>query len=84
MSDVELTNKTVKCRKDHQCEWCGEIINAGDTARYRTGRFEDNFFSGYQHPECYTAMGLSDFDEWDGGFTPMSQMRGKTMDESHN
>lgn len=78
---IELTHKIVKCRKEHRCDWCGETINTGDHAHYRTGIFEDSFYSGHQHPECYDAMMRSDFG-WDEGYSPMDQVRGKTLDES--
>jgi hypothetical protein len=81
---IELTNKTVTCRKSHLCEWCGEVIEKGDQAQYRSGVHEGDFFSGHQHIECYEAMTNSDYDDFDyGGFDPMCQKRGKTMGESH-
>lgn len=78
---VELTNKIVKCRKEHACDWCGEPIRIGEQARYRTGIFEDHFYSGHQHFECYNGMIRSDF--YDDGYEPMEQLRGKTLEESH-
>ena len=79
---VELTSKTVKCRKRHRCDWCGEKIEPGDTAHYRTGVHNGEFFSEYTHPECWVALGNSDLG-YDDEFTPMDQQRGKTYDESH-
>lgn len=80
--NIELTNKIVKCRKKHCCEWCDEIIIIGEKARYRSGVWHGDFFGGHQHLECYTAM--CKYDEWwDGEFTRGNQLRGKTYDESH-
>lgn len=79
-----LTNKTVKCKKKHRCDWCGEVIEPGEIASYRSGIFEGEFFNGHMHLECYSAMNSSDRDDFeDGGFDPMCQKRGKTMRESH-
>lgn len=81
---IELTNKTVTCRKAHRCEWCGEDIAKGDRAQYRSGVHEGEMYHGHQHPECYSAMMRSEYDDFDdGGFNPMEQKRGKTMYESH-
>lgn len=82
---VELTNKTVTCRKNHRCEWCGEWIEKGARAQYRSGVHDGEMFSGHQHPECYAAMRSSDASDFDDGcgFMPMEQQRGKTMGESH-
>ena len=82
MSITELKNKQVACRKDHRCCWCGEVVEAKSLAQYRSGVFEENFFSDYFHPECYGAMVDSDFDG-DDEFCPMEQVRGKTWEESN-
>lgn len=77
---TQLTLKTVKTRKAHRCTWCGEQINVGASAQYRTGVWDGDFFSEYYHPECYDAMARSDDLE---EFDPMDQLRGKTFEESH-
>jgi hypothetical protein len=82
MGTTELTTKEVKCRKSHQCTWCGEIIEAGKTAHYRSGLHEGYFFSEHWHLECWAAMMNSDIG-YDDEFYPMDQQRGKTYDESH-
>lgn len=80
MGLVLLTDKVVKCRKPHRCGWCGEGINPGDPANYRSGKYEGDFFSDYMHPECDIAMFNS--DDLDEGFYPHEQKRGKTLEES--
>lgn len=82
---VELTNKTIiACRKSHKCEWCGELIEKGACAQYRSGVYDGEMYYGYYHLECYQAMINSDYWDFDdGGFIPMEQKRGKTMAESH-
>lgn len=82
MCATELTNKDVKCRKVHRCVWCGEQINVGDNAHYRSGIYEGEFFSDYWHPECHEAMMRSDFG-YENEFNPMDQKRGKTYEDSH-
>ena len=80
---VVLTNKTVKCRKNHKCGWCGDQIDYDDQAHYRSGIYDGEFFSEYMHPECWDALGRSDMSLVDYEFSPMEQQRGKTYEESH-
>jgi hypothetical protein len=76
---TEFTNKTVVCRKHHACEWCGEKIEKGESAKYRSGVNYGDFYSGHQHLECYNAMVNSEhLDE----FMPYEFERGKTADAS--
>jgi hypothetical protein len=78
---TDLTNKCVTTRKLHQCAWCGESIEAGSKAQYRSYIFESEFTTSYMHPECEEAMGNSDFYD-DEGFAPGEFKRGKTVEES--
>ena len=82
MSTVQLTEKELTCRKRHRCTWCGEQIEAGEKAHYRSVVHEGDFFSEHWHPECWTAMIGSDLG-YDDEFYPMDQQRGKTYEESH-
>lgn len=82
MSDyVTLTDKEVKCRKSHPCDWCPEGIPRGQVARYRSGVFDGRMISDYMHLECYRAMLLSIFGT-DNTYMPHEQQRGKTLEES--
>jgi len=56
MSYVELKEKTVVCRKDHYCEWCGESVVKGEKSLYRCYMLDNDFKSGYLHLECYSAL----------------------------
>lgn len=79
---VTLTDKDVKCRKEHRCTWCGERTSIGEKAHYRTGIYEGHFFTEHWHQECWDALLRSDLG-YDDEFYPMDQQRGKTYDESH-
>ena len=61
-----LSDKEVKTRKWHQCVWCGEGLEAGETAQYRSYIFQGDFTADYLHPECYDAMYLFPGDLEDG------------------
>jgi len=52
----EIGNKNVKCRKNHSCEWCTEIIPSGEKARYRAYKIDGDFRSVWMHLECYDAL----------------------------
>jgi hypothetical protein len=82
MGATELSSKELTCRKEHRCAWCGEQMDKGEKAHYRSGLYEGDFFSEHWHPECWTAMLSSDLG-YDDEFYPMDQQRGKTYDESH-
>lgn len=75
MSWTHLSSRTSKARISHQCTWCGEIIQQGDTYNREVGVSECVFNCNKYHPECYTAMVASDFDD-DLGFEPFRNIRG--------
>lgn len=60
----EMTSKYVTVRKRHICEWCGESIEAGDRAHYRTYKLDGDFTYGYEHIECWSAMEQFDWRAW--------------------
>ncbi len=76
MSATELTNKDVKCRERHRCEWCPDWIEAGEKAHFRAYKFDYDFVSTYQHPECYEAFLRLNWDEVGGEFERGSFQRG--------
>ncbi len=76
-----LTDKEVITRKKHTCVWCGEKIEPGRLARYRSYIFEGEFNTDYMHPECHDAMNRSDYFDGDDGFDPWVNERGKTERE---
>lgn len=79
-----ISNKTVKCRKEHKCVWCGERIDAGELADRCVCSEDSRIYSVHSHQECVDAMNLAIRDEKcdpeniDWG----SQPRGMTEEES--
>ncbi|MBA7477130.1 hypothetical protein ES707_12528 [subsurface metagenome] len=70
-----LLQKMVKCRKVHRCIWCGEEIEAGETAFFWKYVLDDGVQNEYYHTDCYAAMVEWD-DEKDDGFYPYTFERG--------
>ena len=64
--------KTVVARVPHQCTYCGEAINSGDT--YFTWKsVDDSWFTNKMHPEC-----ADELNEWgDGEYSAYSNDRPK-------
>jgi len=79
MSSEEIQSKTVKCRKDHWCEWCEQRILSGEKAQYRVYIFDGDFNSGHMHLECFEAMNDSDQRALAYGWTPGEPTRGKSL-----
>uniref|UniRef100_A0A6M3K8A4 PARP-type domain-containing protein n=1 Tax=viral metagenome TaxID=1070528 RepID=A0A6M3K8A4_9ZZZZ len=77
--NIDDNGRIVKCRKKQQCEWCGIIIQKEEKAIIRVYKFEGDFNSSYQHPECYEAMRESfkqNLVDSDGSFNSCEQSRG--------
>lgn len=74
---MEILTKTVKTRKSHHCEWCGEDIPVRDIAVYHVGVY-DGFQWYWMHPECYDAMleGIADNGGGDFEFEVYINQRG--------
>lgn len=72
----EISNKEVRCRKSHECAWCGEAIDAGSKAQSRSYRFDGDFVSDWMHPECYAAMRDSPVGDLADGWHPGDFRRG--------
>lgn len=81
MGTTELTNKVVKTRKHRLCDYCGEPINYGDLVRYRAGILDGDFFSVYEHQECYSALKRTDNEYLEDGYMPHEQLRGIAMQD---
>lgn len=78
----ELKNKEVIVRKNHQCVWCGEVIEKGSKAQHRIYTFNGDFMDDREHPECYKAMceawpSMGSY-ELENGITPGDYKRGST------
>lgn len=76
-----MKNKAVVTRKSHRCEWCDEVICAGEPAQYRVYICDGEFCHGWQHPECYQAMLKTDRNILTNGWLPGSFKRGKVETE---
>jgi hypothetical protein len=74
MSDFGNTAKH-KARKEHRCEWCGEVILKDTMFWQFTGRWEGEFQNWRMHEECYAASTKDRFTMEDG-FEPFGQKRG--------
>jgi len=53
---VCFTNKIIKPRKPHVCDWCDESIKVGEHCWYNDGRFDGDFYRVFMHKECDWAM----------------------------
>ncbi len=78
MSMDVIYEKSVKCRKAHECIWCGENIGAGDTVPFIKYVFDGCIHGDHYHPECKEAADKYEFYD-DEGFDPYMFERG-TMD----
>ena len=74
-----MRENMVKTRKSHHCEWCPELIAAGEQAMSRAYIWDGDFQYGHLHPECWLALcaSCSTIDE---GFTLHEQRRGVACD----
>lgn len=43
--------ETVKARKDHMCDWCGQVINKGEKYQYAVYKYDD-IYSWKNHLRC--------------------------------
>lgn len=66
-----FSERTVKGRKAHRCDACGQMIAQGEPGRYMAGKWEGDFWTSRNHLECRAAEialnnlhGLSGGDEW--------------------
>ena len=77
---TDLSEKRVKVRKPHQCVWCGEGINIGESAKYRVYIFEGDFNADYYHLECIAATdSITNWADYDEGFEPHAFVRGSAI-----
>lgn len=66
-----------KTRKRRPCQWCGESIDAGAAAWKHSGVWDGDFYHGYTHPECETAMlSKEGRDATEDGYMPGEFKRG--------
>lgn len=51
------SDKTVKAKKEHKCSLCGQKIEAGESYRRDSGKFDGSFFDYCYHDSCYRLIG---------------------------
>ena len=83
--EIDDSGRSVKCRKDHRCEWCNELIHKGENAIIRVYKWDGVLNNERQHFDCYEAMNES-IDECylDEGFRQGEQARGKSIGQMEN
>lgn len=52
-------NSYPKAKKQHKCDYCGEIIEIGEVYSYWVGTFEGYFQANKMHLECSKALNSS-------------------------
>ena len=50
------TQKNVKAKKTHECEFCGRKIIPGETYSYGCGKFDGEFFVRKLCDKCYNML----------------------------
>ena len=63
-----LRNKTPVARKEHRCEFCGEVIHIGEKYNRQTNVCDDRVYDWVSHYDCsQLACELNMFDDCDEG-----------------
>lgn len=63
-----LRNKTPIARKEHRCEFCGEVIHVGEKYNRQTNVYDDRVYDWVSHCDCsQLAYELDMFDDCDEG-----------------
>lgn len=63
-----LRNKTPIARKEHRCEFCGEVIHIGEKYNRQTNVCDDRVYDWVSHYDCsQLACELNMFDDCDEG-----------------
>lgn len=78
MCGVVIREKEVTTRKRTHCVWCGERIEKGERAQYRTCRMDGDLMSDHMHPECWDASGEVALSEGCFEFNTGDYPRGST------
>ncbi|MDB0600304.1 hypothetical protein PL373_13270 [Tenacibaculum maritimum] len=61
-----LTNTTPKARKEHQCNFCGGIIEKGEVYQSQTNVYEGDIYTWKSHTTCQQIVReLNMFEEAD-------------------
>jgi len=60
-------------RKNHTCEWCGQVIPKGEIFAHFTGMWDNEFQNWRMHEECYEVSKKD--DSLQDGFMPYDNER---------
>jgi hypothetical protein len=82
VSDVTLYDRWVTTAKPHRCDMCNGPVPEGDRAHYASGQWNGEFYSGWQHPECWESFVASDCEEYMCGDFPVPLRILKVMENS--
>jgi len=58
------TDRDVRARKAHKCDWCKEPIEVGELHRVESGHFESSAYRFRFHLECEHALANSPCRAW--------------------
>lgn len=72
-----LTEREVRTRKPHRCEWCGQVIPKGTRCHYRSYIWDGELQWGWSHFECWDAQQESDHEILAAGWMPGDFERGE-------
>ncbi len=76
---VLLRDKTVVTRVSHGCAWCGELIPAPSTVKYRKYTWDDGIANEWWHDECWKALLNADVEDVEEGYIAGDHKRGSTV-----
>lgn len=65
MSNVYISDKEIKPRKNHHCYVCGERTPKGEPCHSYKGVGEDGFYTIYFHLECWRITRDWDSCDWE-------------------
>lgn len=75
---MRLDTPIKKVRKARRCQWCGEMINAGEPAMKVVG-VGDDFFYATLHPECHEVEAKWWQLPWRPEYWPEERMKRGTL-----
>jgi len=58
-------------RKQHQCTYCAEMIEPGETYCHQTVVYDGHWYTSKTHPECFDEL----CEDGEGEYTPYSNPR---------
>lgn len=59
-----LSNKEVKARKEHTCNYCGGKINKGEVYKNYNLKYEDTMYTWKNHLKCSKLTSEETFNEF--------------------